>query len=240
MRLGGIAAHDDDGLGIADVVEAVGHRAVAPGIGHAGDGGRMTDARLMIGIVGAPERAELSDQIRALVGHLGGAEPVDGIRARTSRGCRASCRRSRRSPDPNDTRVHWPFDQLHRIFEPAFAAHQFAHRGALGAMRAAIDRAVPARLLADPDVVGDFSHHRAADGAMGADALADRDLGAGGRRRSGLGLAHRAERQRAERRETAGGETRAAQEGAAVEAAVRPDRQCSGKSRRDAPDVPLF
>src|SRR6185503_18543245 len=35
MRLGGVAAHDDHGLGIADVGVAVGHRAVAPGIGHA-------------------------------------------------------------------------------------------------------------------------------------------------------------------------------------------------------------
>ena len=57
MRFGRIAAHDDHGLGVADVVVAVGHRAVAPGIGHAGDGGRMADARLVVGVVGAPERA---------------------------------------------------------------------------------------------------------------------------------------------------------------------------------------
>ena len=43
--------------------------------------------------------------------------------------------------------------------------------------------------------------------------------GAGRRRRTGLGLAHAAERQRAERGETAGGEAGAAQEGAAVETA---------------------
>ena len=41
------------------------------------------------------------------------------------------------------------------------------------------------------------------------------------RRRSGFGLAHRAELQRAERREAAGGEAGAAQEAAAVEAAIR-------------------
>ena len=49
MRFRGIAAHDDHGLGIADVVVAVGHRAVAPGIGHARDGRRMADTRLVIG-----------------------------------------------------------------------------------------------------------------------------------------------------------------------------------------------
>src|SRR6185437_1284686 len=54
MGLGRIAAHDDLGLGITNVGVAVGHRAVAPGIGHAGDGGRMTDARLVVGVVGTP------------------------------------------------------------------------------------------------------------------------------------------------------------------------------------------
>ena len=82
MRLGRIAAHDDHGLGVADVVVAVGHRAVAPGIGHAGDGGRVADARLVVDVVGAPERGELAVQIGAFVGELGGAEPVDRVRAR--------------------------------------------------------------------------------------------------------------------------------------------------------------
>ena len=39
MRLGRIAAHYDNGLGVADICVAVGHCAVAPGIGYAGDGG---------------------------------------------------------------------------------------------------------------------------------------------------------------------------------------------------------
>ena len=81
MRLGRIAAHDDLGLGIADIIEAVGHRAVAPGVGHAGDGRRMADTRLMVGVVGAPERAEFAEQIGAFVGHLGRSEPIDGIAA---------------------------------------------------------------------------------------------------------------------------------------------------------------
>jgi hypothetical protein len=44
MRLGRIATHDEHGLGVTDVVEAVGHRAVAPGIGQAGDRRRVADA----------------------------------------------------------------------------------------------------------------------------------------------------------------------------------------------------
>jgi hypothetical protein len=67
MRLGRIAAHDHDGLGVADVVVAVGHRPVAPGIGDASDGGGMTDARLMIRIVGSPERGELAIEIGGFV-----------------------------------------------------------------------------------------------------------------------------------------------------------------------------
>ena len=58
MRLGRIAAHDDLRLRIADVGVAVGHRAVAPGIGHAGDGGRMADARLMVACCWCPRRRQ--------------------------------------------------------------------------------------------------------------------------------------------------------------------------------------
>ena len=67
MRLGRISAHDQERLGSADIVVAVGHRAVAPGIGHARDGGRMAEARLMVGIIGAPQRRKLAEQIRGLV-----------------------------------------------------------------------------------------------------------------------------------------------------------------------------
>ena len=38
MRFGGIAAHEQDGLGVADVRVGVGHRAVAPGVGNTGNG----------------------------------------------------------------------------------------------------------------------------------------------------------------------------------------------------------
>ena len=70
MRFGRIAAHDNNGLGIADVVVAIGHRAVAPGIGDAGDGRRVADPRLMIGVVGAPEGGELAVEIGRFVGKL--------------------------------------------------------------------------------------------------------------------------------------------------------------------------
>src|SRR6202011_6245912 len=80
MRLRGVAAHEENGLGIANIVVAVGHRAVAPGIGYAGDRGRVTNTRLMIGIVGSPERGKLAVEVRSFVSELGGAEPVHRIR----------------------------------------------------------------------------------------------------------------------------------------------------------------
>ena len=56
--------------------------------------------------------------------------------------------------------------------------NELAYGGPLGAMRAAIDWAVPARLLTDPHAVRNFSRDRAADGAMRTDVLADRYRGA--------------------------------------------------------------
>ena len=111
-------------------------------------------------------------------------------------------------------------DELHRISQAAVAVHQLARRGALGAMRAAIDRRIPAGLLADPHAVLHFGDHGAADRAMRADVLADGDAGAGGRRPAGLGLAHAASGSAPTRRKPAGGEAGAAQEGAAIEAAA--------------------
>ncbi len=95
MRLGGIATEEEQRLGIADIGVAVGHRAVAPGIGYAGDRGRVADARLVVGVVGAPEGGELAIEIGALVGELGRTEPVHRIRRPTSRAPPSACRRSR-------------------------------------------------------------------------------------------------------------------------------------------------
>src|SRR5438874_7287408 len=88
-------------------------------------------------------------------------------------------------------------------------------------MRAAIDRAIPAWFLADPHTVSDLGGDGAADRAMGADALADRDLRACRRRRPGFRLADAAERQGAQRCKTTRGYARAAQERAALDPLIR-------------------
>src|SRR5260370_40376346 len=85
-------------------------------------------------------------------------------------------------------------------------------------MRSTIDRAVIVRLLADPHAICDFSDNRAADRTMGADVLADCDRRARRRWRTGLGLAHAAERQTAERHQRPGCEAGTLHETATIQA----------------------
>src|SRR6516162_6440698 len=189
----------------------------------------MANARLMVDVVGAPEGRELAAEIRALVGVLGGAEPIDRVRSRLL------ADRKQLGADLIDRLVPahagpLAINELHRIFQAPVAVHELAHRGTLGAMRAAVQRRVPSRFLADPHAVRDFRHHRAADRAVRADVLANGDLRAGGRRRTGLRLAHARERQRAECGETARDEAGAAQESAAIETAIGLALQRAGES----------
>src|SRR4029077_11386149 len=219
MSFGGISAPDDLRFRIADVIEAVGHRPVAPGVGYPGDRRRMADARLMIGVVGPPEGAELAQKIGALIGEFRRTEPIGRVRARLLADRQQLVADLVNSLVPTGSGP-LAVDQLQRIFEPPLAGDEFAHRGAFRAMRTAVDRAVPAWLLTDPHAVGNLGRHGAADRAVGTDALADRDLRAGGRRWPGLAPADAGERHRAQRSNTTGEEARPAQEGAPVEATI--------------------
>ena len=96
---------------------------------------------------------------------------------------------------------------LHRIFQAAFAMGMLAHRGALGAMGAEVEGAVPAGLLPDPDAIIDFGHDRAADRTMRADRLDGLDRAGGSLLCAGL--PHRAARG-ADGGEPADGQTRPA------------------------------
>ena len=82
MRLGRIGAEQDHRLRIVHVVVGIGHRAVAPRVRDARDRRGVADARLVVAVVGAPERVELAEQVGLLVAELGRAEPVDEVRAR--------------------------------------------------------------------------------------------------------------------------------------------------------------
>src|SRR5262249_15020332 len=152
-------------------------------------------------------------------GGLGGAEPIDRVRPGLGADVHELVADLVDRLVPRDL-LPLAARQFHRVAQAALAVHELAHRGALGAVRAAVDRAIPARLLADPHAVRHFRRHGAAARAGGADALADGHRRALCGRRTSLGLAHAGERQRAERRQTAGREAGAAQEAAAIEAAA--------------------
>ena len=226
VRLGRVRADEDHGLGVADVVVGVGLRAVAPGVGDARDRGRVADAGLVVDRVRAPEGAELAHQVGSLVRELRRAEPEDGVRAVLAADVHQLVadlvdRLIPRNPLP------LVVDELERVFEPAVAVDDLADRRALRAMRAAVDRALPARLLAGPDAVLNLCDDRAADRAVGADVLLD--LGLRARHRSGNGggprLAHRSELDRSDRGKAADRETRPLEEAAPVDRLEREARR---------------
>src|SRR5438477_4004179 len=134
MRFGGIAAHDDLRFGITDIIEAVGHRAVAPGVGHAGHGRRMADTRLMVGVIGSPKGTELAEEVRALVRHLGRSEPVDGIATRLLANLEQLVADLVDRRIPRHARP-LPIYELHRITQPPLTVNEFAHGSTLRAMR---------------------------------------------------------------------------------------------------------
>ena len=169
------------------------------------------------------KRVELAEQVGLLVAELGGAEPVDRIRTRGLADLQHLVADLVDGLVPLDAGP-LAVDELHRIFQPPLVVRVLAHRGALGAVRAHVERAVPTRLLADPDAVLDFGDDGAADRAMGADRF---DAGGAGGERSGGGgfrLAHAA-RQRARQDHAAGEQAGARQERAPVEAGAGDRRQ---------------
>src|SRR5260370_2194920 len=181
----------------------------------------MADARLMVGVVGRREAANLAKQLGALVGHFGVPEPVDGVATRLLANFEQLVADLVDCGIPGETRP-LPVDELHRIAQPPNAVHELAHRCALRAMGSAIDRGIPTRLLADPYPVQHFRSHRASDRAMRADALANGRACGERTCRCGFRLADAAERQRAQRGESATGNAGTAQECAAGEAAALP------------------
>ena len=163
-------------LAVLHVVVRIGHRAVAPGVGDAGDRGGVADARLVVAVVGAPE-----------------ATPTCAA-GRPARCCAWTSRRRRSSPGRSALRSSSilalisfsAWSQLMRSYLPltsfigylqaVLAVAVLAQRRALGAVRAEVDRRVEHRLLAHPDAVLDHRVDGAAHRAVAADGALDLDL----------------------------------------------------------------
>src|SRR6185437_1198395 len=99
----------------------------------------MADARLMVGIVSTPERAEFADKIGRFVGHLGRAHPINGIGTGFLSNLQELVSDLVYGHLPGQARP-LPAHELHRITQPALAVYKLAHGGALRTMRSAIDR----------------------------------------------------------------------------------------------------
>src|SRR5690606_12239891 len=173
-----VAADLEDRPRIVQVVIAVGHRAVAPGVGYAGDCRRVADARLMVDVVGTPIGGELADQVGLLVAVFGRSQPIDGIRTGGLADLQHLVANFIDGLIPRNP-LPLAIDQLDRVLQPPLAMRILAHRSTLGAMRAKIEGAVPPRFLADPDTILDLGENGAADRTVSADRFPDFDLAVG-------------------------------------------------------------
>ena len=212
MRLGRVATDDEDRAAVVDVVIAVRHRTVAPGVCNTGHRGRVTDTRLVIHVVRAPVGGELAEEVGLFVVVLGRSQPVHAVRAAFV-------------PDLHHAVADlidrlFPADALplatlffHRVLEAAFAMGVLAHSGPFGAVGTEVERAVPAGFLSDPDAIRDFGDDRAADRAVGADGFDC--LNGALNRGCGIGFGNSAARC-ADRGKATDGQTRSAQECAAI------------------------
>ena len=170
MGLGRIAADDEDGLRVVDIVVGVGHGAVAPCVGNPSNGGGVTDTGLVVDVVRAPIGGELAEQIGLFVVMLGGTKPIDAVGPAFVADFHHAIADLVDGIFPTDALPLAAF-LFHRIFKAAFAMGVFTHRSTLGAMRPEVERAVPAGLLPDPNAVGDFGDDGAAHRAVGADGF---------------------------------------------------------------------
>ena len=212
VRLGRVAADDEDGLGVVDVVVRVRHRTIAPGVCNTGHRGGVTDPCLVIHVVRAPIGGELAEQIRLLVIVLGRTQPIHGIRAAFVADLHHAVADLVDRLFPADA-LPFPVFFLHRVLQTTLTMRVIAHRCALGAVGAQVKRAVPARLLTCPDAVLHFCHDGTADRAVCAHRFNGVYRPSSSRGRAGF--CHGAARC-TDRCQTTNGQARSAQECAAV------------------------
>ena len=231
VRFSRVAADEEHRPGVVHVVVRVRHRPVAPGIRYPGHGGGMTDSRLVIDVVRAPEGGELAEQVGLLVAVLGGAEPVHRVRTRFLPDTLHQVANLIDSLVPGHALPLAP-GELHRVAQPPLAVPVLAHRRALGAVRAEVEGRLEVRLLTGPHAVLHLGDHAAAHRAVRADASPE--LGGEvllGRSGGGLRLAHHRRRQHARDCGASDREPRASQEPAAVDRLAGPAHRHCGDAR---------
>ena len=80
VRFRRVTTDQEDRFRVVDIVVRIGHRTVAPGVGYAGNRGRMADPGLVINVVGAPVGSEFAEKVGLLIVELCASQPIDRIR----------------------------------------------------------------------------------------------------------------------------------------------------------------
>src|SRR6185436_4960734 len=158
---------------------------------QAGDGGRVADARLVVGVVAAPETRPLAQQLRLLVVVLRGADQEERVRAALLADLEHLLRDLVVGLVPGNA-LPLAALELHRVLQAVRVVRHavLAHRRALGAVRAEVDRGIEHRLLAHPDAVLHHGIDCATHGAVRTHGALHFELAFLG---LGLGLADHAE-----------------------------------------------
>ena len=152
VRFCRIGANVQSALAVLHVVVRVGHGAVAPCIGHTRHRGGVANARLVIGVVGAPEAHKLAHQIGLLVVVLGRANEINAVGATGFAQLHHAFADFFQGQVPADALV-LAIDQLHGIAQAVFAVAVFTKRCTFGAMCTQIDGRIEHRFLANPHAV---------------------------------------------------------------------------------------
>ena len=138
MGLGGIGADVHRDLAVLHVVVRIGHGPIAPGIGHTGHRGGVTNTGLVVTVVGAPVADKLAQQIGLLVVVFGRADEVHAVRARRFAQLEHLCADFSQRGVPADALV-LAIHQFHRVTQSVLAVPVLAQGRPFGAMGAQVD-----------------------------------------------------------------------------------------------------
>ena len=189
MRLRRIAANNQHRLTVMYIVVRVGHRTVAPGIGHAGYRGGVTNSRLVVTVVRTPQGVELTEQVRLLVIEFGRPQPVNRIGA----GLLSDLKHLVADLVDRIVPAHphpLAANQFGGVFQATFAMSMLSHRCALSAVGTQIKRMIESGFLAHPDSVVDFGIDAATHRAVCAHRSHCLGSLPSGGDRGGVGLSH--------------------------------------------------
>src|SRR5690606_28731330 len=141
-----------------------------------GNRGGVTDARLVVAVVAAPETDELAHQVRLFVVVLGRTDPVHRVRTAFLAQLQQAGADFLECSIPADALV-LAVHELHRIAQAVFTVAMLPDRRALGTVRPQVDGGIEHRLLANPYAVLDDGVDRAAYRTVRTDRAAYGNIG---------------------------------------------------------------